>query len=125
MLIRGMVFVFVCVLLAACCAVDASDAGWYWHFVDAPAAAVFGTGPNAPDGFGPDDLQVASPSSVYIGTYHEQDVDNWSGPTGFYRVDWQPLLQPGQTEKWTFYLWGDPLYPREPCVDLVLGSRGP
>jgi hypothetical protein len=45
-----------------------------------------------------------------LGTYHEDGVDGWDGPTGFYCMDFREPPPPvqGFSKTWTIYVWADP-----------------
>lgn len=98
----------VILMLAVCTYAHASDTDWSWQF--GGTYAHFGTATLASDGFDSRDVRIVQTSSVYIGTYHEQDVGGWSGDTGFYSTDLRApvTLIPGQSKTWTFYLWENP-----------------
>ena len=93
---------------------SADDSNWQWLFGSLDSGgSYFGVSMAALDDFDSLD-QLAQPIHYsYIATYHEKNIDGWTGDTGFYSSDFRsPMnLVPGQSKTWTFYLWARFLYP--------------
>lgn len=95
-------------LLLVMSSVHATDTNWRWDI----GGSYFGTILGASDGYDANDRRITAIQGRFIGVYHEQNVDGWTGTTGFYSTDLRsPLnLIPGQSKTWTFYLWTDPTW---------------
>lgn len=58
-----------------------------------------------------DGLLVFGSELGYAGTYHENGVSGWTGPTGFYSTDVRKPLAPDESKTWSpLYLWATPAY---------------
>jgi len=87
---------------------------WQWQFVSATpdhqnagaSQAFLGVGPLATDGWdGESILGTAYSPTAFVASFHTEDPDTWSGPTGFYAEDIRAPLVPSETKKWIVYVW--------------------
>ena len=103
--LKAVVLLLTLLALGVCLPAHASDMDWSWRF----GTAYFGTSSSASDNADTQDTLMASPQYWYMATYHETDVDGWTGDTGFYSTDTRsPLpLVAGQSKTWRFYVWKD------------------
>lgn len=85
---------------------------WHWGFpYDTIAAGVSGSASDNYDAL--DGPPRDEPWAIHTGFYHEQGVDDWTGPTGFYHRDIRAPLAavPGASKTWRLHLWADPTLP--------------
>lgn len=70
--------------------------------------------PSSPDPYAPADraLYTGGNLCMYVAIYHnsEDEGSTWTGPSGFYEMDYRsPIaLIPGQSKTWTMYVWAAP-----------------
>ncbi len=109
-------------LLSLACAGRAEGIDWGWTFTCASdqlhyTIGGFDVARDASDGWDAAptqmDFMIYPEAGVYLGTYHEKDVDGWDGSTGFYCIDRRAPLpaMPGSSKTWTFFVWAEPSLP--------------
>lgn len=111
-MVRNIVVLGFILLLVTLSNAYASDTDWSWWFHSSSQDAEFGTKAGASDNYDAYDHRITATQGRFVGTYHEQNVDGWTGTTGFYSTDVRaPLaLIPGQSKTLTIYLWADPTW---------------
>ncbi len=109
--------VVVCVFAATAWAGSVDQWGLMYECGDCGCTAgAMGTLPNTTDGYdaGHDFPVGVGGFDGYAGAYHEQYVDGWEGPTGFYNWDFRAPIGPGESTTWEhIYAWADPSWPDE------------
>jgi hypothetical protein len=59
----------------------------------------------------------------YAGVYHEDHVNGWNGPTGFYKNDMRAPLAPNETKTWdSIYVWSDPNFADPEMALAMVGN---
>jgi len=95
---------------------------WLWEF---GTGSMLGVQPYATDGYDGSDTDPLMSDPVQItvhnAIFHENGVDGWTGPSGFYDRDIrQPFDTLGTQKTWLIYFWGDPNLDPE-CEWMIFG----
>ena len=87
---------------------------WDWDFGVYGPDGKIGVTPVTTDGYdGEQPITYWDVPTTYAAIYHEEGINGWDGPTGFYRTDWAALVIPGQTKTWQIYVWSTPDMPAD------------
>ena len=87
----------------------ADDRTWQWSFGPYGDELRIGTNTYASNDCDPSDYQLGSSDYIYIGVYHEQGVDGWTGSNGFYSQEMRAALgtTTGSSKTWRIYYWNN------------------
>jgi len=104
----------------------ASSGYWDWDFGVFGYGGKIGVTSVTTDGYdGELPITYGGVPTTYAAIYHEEGVNGWDGPNGFYTTDWAALLTPGQTKTWQIYVWSTLDVPADYSTSgLAFGSSG-